>query len=92
MAKKSPTNDRRPSDVYARLATNPVEKIAKTLFLNAQNFQALAAKCEGANEETEKWNLENQKLPRGRREPRRRKIKPCDVIDDLISRHLKGEI
>lgn len=92
MAKKTSSSETRSEDVYNRLSTNSTAKIAKTLYLNAQNIEELNNRCEQANAETELWNESNQKLPPNKRQPRRKKIKPCDVIDDLISRHLQGEI
>lgn len=79
-------------DVYARLSATTSVRAAKTLFLKVETMEALSERCEKINLEIERWNKQNLALPVAVREPKRRKIKPCDVIDDLIERHLRGEI
>jgi hypothetical protein len=90
--KKSSSSAQRQVDTYGRLTSVNTGKVPKTLYLNAELFRMLALNCEQVNAETDKWNEANQKVSPEKRPSRKKRIKPCDVIDDLIGRHLRGDI
>jgi len=77
------------TDAYDHLSAAKVVRVAKTLFLNASQFKALGKRCDDFNLEVDRWNKLNLKRPVTERLPKKKKIKPCDVIDDLILKHLK---